>query len=80
MKTIIVYNDIENPLRFFIIEGDYSKFNGVCINSVNGTGFEEECCNFLFNEEGYFKHERTEDSSLLENKDWDKIAIVTFLP
>jgi len=80
MKTIIIYNDIVSPLRMVILEGDYSRFNGICVNSTNSTGFEEEFCEFFFNETGGFNFELSENIDLLSGKGWDKVAIVTFLP
>lgn len=79
MKTLLIYNDNENPLKFLIINGDYSRFHGVMVNSSIQTGFEEEFCNFVFDEEGRFIHEWSNDRSLIENKEWDKVAICTFL-
>lgn len=81
MKTLIIYIDFENDPRFVMVDGDFSRFNGVHVNSVSGTGFEEEFCNWFFNNQtGDFNHELSYDTSLLENKEWDKIAITTFLP
>lgn len=83
MKTIIIYNDIENPLQFLIVDGDYSKFHGAAINSLNGTGFENEFCDWMWNKENGERNnvgQWSEDKFLLENKEWDKIAIVTWLP
>jgi hypothetical protein len=80
MKTLIIYTDIENPLKYAIVDGDYSKFHGVCVNSCDGSGFEEEFCAWMFDVDGHEKIKFSEDKSLLENKDWDKVAICTFLP
>lgn len=80
MKTLLILNDIESPLQFLILDGDYSRFHGVCVNSINDHKFEEEFCKFVWDEEGERNHVWSEDKSLLENKDWDKIAICTFLP
>lgn len=83
MKTLIIYNDIESPIQFLIVDGDFSRFNGVCVNSINGTGYEEEFCNWMFDSEtGERNHigQWSEDKSLIENKQWDKVAICTFLP
>ena len=81
MKTLIIYCDIENPIKFLIIDGDYSKFNGVCVNAVNGNGFEDEFIAWFFSpDEGDFNFELSEDVSLLINKKWDTAAICTFLP
>ena len=80
MITIIVYNDIESQLQFLLVEGDYSRFNGVMVNCGNGTGYENEFCDWMFDKEGNRKHVWTEDKSLLENKNWDKVAICTWIP
>lgn len=79
-KTLIIYNDIESELKFIIVDGDYSRFHGICINSMKSNGFEEEFCNFFFDEEGRYKFELPTDIKILEDKNWDKVAIVTFLP
>ncbi|OQA46911.1 MAG: hypothetical protein BWY47_01530 [Bacteroidetes bacterium ADurb.Bin302] len=80
-KTLIIYNDIESPMRFILVEGDYFHFHGVCVGS-NGTGREEEFCDWFFDDGGKFKFQgqMTEDKKLLEEKQWDKVAICTFLP
>ena len=81
MKTILIYNDIESSLQYLIVEGDYSRFHGVMVNAVKGNGYEEEFCNFMFdNETGERNHKWSEDKSLLENKEWDKIAVCTWIP
>lgn len=81
MITLIIYNDTENPLLYLLVEGDYSKFHGVKVNSVNGTGFESEFCAWMFDTEtGEIKHKFSNDKTLLEAKGWDKVAICTWLP
>lgn len=83
MKTLIVYNDIESALQFLIVEGDYSRFNGVAVNSTIGNGYEEEFCKWMFEEDtGERNHlgEWSEDVSLIESKEWDKVAICMFIP
>ena len=78
MKTLIIYDDMYNDLQFLIVDGDYSKFNGVLVNGVIGTGFEQEFCNFMFDSiTGDCKHTLSTDKALLENKQWDKVAICT---
>lgn len=81
MKTLIIYNDIESPLQFLLIDGDYSRFHGVSVNSTLGNGYEPKFCDWMFdNKTGERNHKWTEDKALLENKNWDKVAICTFLP
>jgi hypothetical protein len=50
MRTLIIYNDLEAGLRFLIVDGDYSRFNGVLVNAVQGTGFEKEFCDWMWDE------------------------------
>jgi hypothetical protein len=82
MKTLIIYNELEGPIQFMIVEGDYSKFHGVMVNVMNGTGLEQEFCDWMFHKEtGERKHtEWSEDKSLLEHKGWDKVAVCTWVP
>lgn len=80
MKTLIIYNQLDQELLYTIVEGDYSRFHGVCVNSTICTGFEQEFCDFLFGTEGNYKLELSSDVSLIENKQWDKVAITTWIP
>ena len=50
-----------------------TKLNGR-ENVVNGT------LGAIYDEEGNFKIPMSNDMSLLESKNWDKAAIITFLP
>ena len=82
MKTLIIYNEVISPLRYKVIEGDYSRFNGVTVNAVNGNGYENEFCDWMYSAETGEEliKDWSYDVSILESKDWDKVAICTFLP
>lgn len=81
MKTIIIYNQIEYPLEYLIVDGDFTRFNGCMINACEGNGFEDEFINWFYEHEtGKNKFKTTTDISLLENKEWDKAVLVTWLP
>jgi hypothetical protein len=83
MKTLIIFNDIETSLEFLVIEGDFSRFHGVLVNSTKGTGFEDEFCDWMWDPKTGKRNnlgEWSEDVSVLESKDWDKVAICAFLP
>ena len=81
MKTLIIYTDIESPLRYLIVDGDFSRFNGVMVNSINGNGYEDEFCEWMWDSEtGNDKYDWSNDITLIENKNWDRVAIVTFIP
>jgi len=81
MKTLIIYNPLDSEIQYLIVDGNYSRFHGVVVNSMNGNGFEEEFCDFLFNHEsGEFNYEMSSDKSLIENKEWDLVAVTTWIP
>jgi len=80
MKTIIIYDSYFNGIKFSIVDGDYSRFNGVEINS-NSHELEHECSLWLFDQvTGDYLIDFVNSISLLESKEWDKVAIIRFLP
>lgn len=80
MKTLIIFNEIES-IGFAVVDGDYAHFNGVVFNSMMNHDHEQECGEFMFNDEtGTYKHDFVNEISLVENKEWDKVALITFLP
>lgn len=81
MKTLIIYNETDKLPQFLIVEGDYSRFHGVMVNTVNGNGFEDEFSDWMFNKEtGERNHLNWSiDKSIIETKNWDKVAICTFV-
>lgn len=81
MKTLLIYNSVEDELKYLILDGDYSKFHGVVLQAITSSDIEKEFNEFFYNiEDGSLKFELSSDKSLIENKNWDKIAIVTWLP
>lgn len=82
MKTLVIYNDIENNPKFLIEDGDVSRFNGVVVNSITEHLYMNEFLNWMYDmETGEFKNNNwSEDISIIENKQWDKVALCTFLP
>ena len=80
MKTLIIYNSLEDDLKYFIVEGDYSKFHGVIFNTSGDSKRQKSCAEWLFKENGDFVYDMSEDKSLIENKEWDKVAIITWIP
>lgn len=80
-RTLLIYNPIEEPLKYAILEGDYSDINGVCINACGEDKDKiKKACSLLFDDEGNYLIDLSEDISLMESKNWDKVAIVTFVP
>lgn len=80
MKTIIIYSSLEEDLLFSILEGDYSHLNKCFINSGLDTKKESEACKLLYDEEGNFRIPMSNDVSIIESKNWDKVAMIIFLP
>ena len=80
MKTLIIYNSTDAPLQYAIVEGYYSDLNGICINSFDEDRTKvERACELLFDKDGKFLLPFSEDISLLNNKNWDVAAVVTFI-
>lgn len=80
MRTLIIYNGIEEPLKYAIIEGDYSELHGAMIN-IYSRDKEKKALDLLFDDHtGGFLFELSEDVTIVESKNWDKIAVITFVP
>lgn len=79
MKTLLILNDLESDLEYLLVKGDYSKFHGVCVNTANSE-IELEFCEFVWDEDGQRNHKWSTDVALLQNKEWDKVAICTVVP
>jgi hypothetical protein len=82
MKTLIIYNDLGWMPQYLIVDGDYSRFNGIVVNSGEGHQHESEFIEWMFNPETGERNSTnwSTDTSLIENKAWDKVALCTFLP
>lgn len=50
MKTAIVYSNQEE-CKFFVVNGDLSKFNNVWVNFGGDPELQNELCNIFFDEE-----------------------------
>jgi hypothetical protein len=80
MKTLLIYLEVpEQDPQFAILEGDYSRWNGICINSKPHE-YAEEFTEYFFDvESGKIKIDLSFDVSVVESKMYDKVIIVTFL-
>lgn len=57
MKTLLIYNAIEYPLKYSILEGDYSDLNGICINSYDEDENKvKKACSLLYDMEQEIKN------------------------
>jgi hypothetical protein len=86
MTTLIIYNDLCEPLQFLLVEGDYSRFNGIYVGAMdtNDPVLESQVDEFVawrWGENGTLNHtDWSQDTAILEAKQFDKVAVVTFLP
>jgi hypothetical protein len=81
MKTLIIYNNLTEPLQFLLVEGDYSRFNGIYVGSDDTNDTVDEFNAWRWDEYGLLRTtDWTQDTAILEAKQFDKVAIVTFLP
>jgi hypothetical protein len=55
MKTIIIYETFTDPIKFYVIDGDYSHLNGVYSNGDAEETAQDELNNLVFNEDWTYK-------------------------
>ena len=82
IRTLIVFNDFEDSPRFLIVDGDFSRFHGVLVNYDSAYLCEDEFSNWMWDQEtGKELHQGwSTDSSIVLSKDFDKFALVSFIP
>lgn len=76
MRTLIIMNN-GGIVSHTVVDGDHSRFHDVEINFTN-TGLEEELYDFLYDSEGMTNFIFTKDVSVIEDKHWDRVAIVGY--
>lgn len=69
MRTIIIFDTLgQDPITFFVVEGDYAHLDGVYINTTRlvdlDTGIDkvhqercDELCNLIYDENGRIRNE-----------------------
>mgnify|MGYP003453548472 FL=1 len=85
MKTLILYDSCgENSLKGKIVDGDKSKYNGICFNCYIEDKEKRAIENKLqkeyldeFGEDFIFEEDASE---LIQSKNFDKVAIIAFIP
>lgn len=78
--TLIMYNDTSDVVKFFTLEGNYSRFNNMMLDSIySNKELEKEWHNLIYDENNNMKIEMTEDNSIVQSKMWQYFAHVTFL-
>lgn len=74
MKTLIILDKSGSiGLRYALVQGDVSKFNGLVLNKE--TESEKECINFIVEA---IKTDNIHFDDTLVNKTWDKVASIVY--
>lgn len=49
MKTVIIYEQFIDPIVFIVVDGDYTRLDGVMVNSVDSDRvLQDELCDMLY--------------------------------
>lgn len=78
MKTLIILNEYFANIQYAIIDGDFKHLHDVNLNTGIYSDISKEAKSVLFDDSGKLKHRYTEDIQLVEDKNWDKIAVINF--
>lgn len=53
MKTVFIFEEIPESLKFFVKDGDFSVFNGVYVNSSQGSEEQQSSlCDLVYKDAG----------------------------
>lgn len=75
MKTLIILDKIGTiGLKYALVDGDVSKYNGLVLNKE--TNLEKECVDFITNGVKENKIEFFDTMSFF--KSWDKTCLITY--
>lgn len=82
MKTVFIYDQVlQEPLKFLVVEGDYSHLNNCYINSMDCTDDQSDEINKLIFKEDWSYVEGFLDTFPTEEVvNGAKVAIIGFLP
>jgi len=79
VKTIVIYDQLmENPISFFILDGDYTHLDRVYINSDKKEKKQAELTAIIYDENGKEKVAFLDKFPRLENT--YKVIVAGFLP
>jgi len=81
MKTIVIWDNCDADLKFFVAEGDFRHLNRKYINSMDTTDEEVDEINALvFKEDGQYKVEMSDEFPVFTNPLAVPVVIMGFLP
>lgn len=73
MKTLLLSK--ESGLKWVILEGDYSRFHNMLNPIVPYSKKDKELHELIYDSDGK-DIEWSRDITLIENKEWDRVAII----
>lgn len=82
MKTIVIYDQLlEQPVKFFVLEGDYTHLDNVYINSANGDeALMDEVQNIVYDEDGRCKITMLDAFPVLDRAVSYAVIVCGFIP
>lgn len=80
MKTVLIYDQCgESELMFAVVNGDWSKFNNVYVNSMSN--LSTELCDMLFPDGGEELYINLQDNFPIDAvRSGANVVIIGFLP
>lgn len=82
MKTVLIFDSVlEEPIKFLVVDGDYSYLNQKYLNSMDTTDEESDIINALvFTEDWHYVDSFLEDFPVEVVQQGAKVVVVGFLP
>ena len=81
MKTVLIFDQCgEQPLQFFVVEGDYQHLDSVYINATDDEALEDELNSLLYDEAGKLKLKPIKGFPYKAVKSGAKVIVVGFAP
>lgn len=81
MKTVFIYDQMEANLEFFTVDGDYSRFDGAYVNSMNTPDeLARELSAFLYDGKGTRLHATVDKFPVEDVRNGAQVVVIGFLP
>ena len=81
MKTVIIFDQLDAEILFFVLDGDHTDLDGAYINSTGTPDNEaDELHKRLYNKNGSFKVVSTKTFPVQAVKDGAFVIVAGFLP
>jgi hypothetical protein len=80
MKTLMLWDQVEDALQYTILAGNYSHLHNVYLNSCEDEKKEEELNNLIFDAKGKYKIEFINLEKPTKFPEHDIVIVCGFLP